>query len=435
MDRIVKASLRSSMLLLWLVTAATAQEIGGIRGVVYDQDFDVPLPGVQILISETGQTATTNEEGTYVFGEVTPNTYTLIFSKPGFTRQFTPNVVVSAGQMTDVNASMPGEFTEMEEVVVQDLEFNSEFGLLQIRAEAPSLLDSISADLMSQAGSSNAADALRLVAGATVEDGKYAVVRGLPDRYVNSQLNSVRLPTADVDKRAVQLDQFPAALVESIQVSKTFTPDQQGDASGGAVNLVLKGIPDERVLKVKGGVEYNSQVKFRDDFLTCDGGGVDFFGIDDGGRDIPRNNNFGGTMGVSEDDAPLIYSGSVTAGGKRELDNGVLVGGLISMYYKHDASYYEGGENNVYAAQLDGNRYILEPFIREEFTSLFDVTEGVEEVKWGAMGSVGAEIDNHALSLLYMTTQVTQDEASLLEDTRGANYRDELGHRGSVSPQ
>ena len=93
-----------------------------------------------------------------------------------------------------------------------------------------------------------------------MQDGKFAVVRGLPDRYVNSQMNGVRLPTADPDKRAVQLDQFPSEVIDNIQVSKTFTPDQQGDASGGAVNVVLKGIPDEKILKFKTGVEYNTQV-------------------------------------------------------------------------------------------------------------------------------------------------------------------------------
>jgi len=427
MRRFIKPSVLSVVVLFWLLSVATAQEVGGIRGVVYDQDFDVPLPGVQVQVNETGATTTTNDEGTFVFGQIEPGTYTLVFSKEGYTRQFTPDVVVGAGRMTELNASLAGEFTEMEEFVVQDLELGgSEIGLLNLRMESPSLMDSISSDLMSRAGASDAAGALRLVAGATVEDGKYAVVRGLPDRYVNSQLNAVRLPTADVDKRAVQLDQFPAALVESIQVSKTFTPDQQGDASGGAVNLVLKGIPDERVLKAKVGAEYNSQLKFRDDFLTYKEGGVDFFGIDDGGRDIPSNGIFGGTMGVSEDDAPLIYSGSFTGGGQRELDNGVRIGGLISMYYKHDASYFEGGKNDVYNAQLEGGRYVLEPLVREETTTLYDVTESVEQVKWGVMGAVGAETDNHALSLLYMRTQVAEDQASLLEDVRGAGYRDAL---------
>ncbi len=425
MSQSIRTTVLVTIMLPWLVSVATAQEVGGIRGVVYDQDFDVPLPEVEVLISETGEKTATNEEGTFVFGQVDPNTYTLVFSKAGYTRQFTPDVVVSAGQMTEVNASLAGEFTEMEEFVVQDLELGgSELGLLNLRFESPSLMDSISSDLMSRAGASDAAGALRLVAGATVEDGKYAVVRGLPDRYVNSQLNSVRLPTADVDKRAVQLDQFPAALVESIQVSKTFTPDQQGDASGGAVNLVLKGIPDERVLKVKVGGEYNSQVRFRDDFLSYDGGGVDFLGMDD--RDIPGSGMFGGTMGVSPDDAPLIYSGSFTAGGQRELDNGVRVGAIGSMYYKHDASFFSGGKNDIYNAQLNNGRYVLEPLVREEYTTLFDVTEAVEEVKWGAMGAIGVETDSHALSLLYMRTQVTQDQASLLEDTRGAAYRDSL---------
>ena len=36
---------------------------------------------------------------------------------------------------------------------------------------------------------------------------KFAVIRGLP-RYVSSQRNGVRLPTADENKRAVELDQF-----------------------------------------------------------------------------------------------------------------------------------------------------------------------------------------------------------------------------------
>ena len=112
------------------------------------------------------------------------------------------------------------------------------------------LMDSISADLMSRAGASDAASALKLVAGASVQNGKSAVIRGLPDRYVSSQMNGVRLPTADEDKRAVELDQFPSAVIESIQVSKTFTPDQQGDASGGAVNVVLKSVPEENTIKV-----------------------------------------------------------------------------------------------------------------------------------------------------------------------------------------
>ena len=391
----------SVAVLLCLTITLDAQEVGGIRGAVLDEDFNVPLVAAQVLIVETGQKTTTSDEGNYVFGQVPPGTYTLVFSKEGYTRKLIPDVVVSPGQMTEIDVSLAGEFTEMEEFIVQDLELggSTEIGLLNLRMENPSLMDSISSDLMSQAGASDAASALRLVSGATVEDGKYAVVRGLPDRYVNSQLNGVRLPTADADKRAVQLDQFPAALIDSIQVSKTFTPDQQGDASGGAVNLVLKGIPEEPLLKFQVKPEYNSQATENDDFLT-----------------------HGDGMGTTRDSASMNYSGSLTAGGKYDFDNSVRVGALVSMYYKKDYSYYEEGEHNIYIANLQNGRYSMVPYVREEFTSLYDVTEGVEKDQWGILGAVGAEVENHSLSLMYMRTQVTEDKATLMEDVRGNAY-------------
>jgi hypothetical protein len=398
-----RGAVLSAALLFCLAPVSLAQEVGGIRGIVYDKDFDRPLAGAQVSIVETGGKTTTTDEGNFVFPEVDPGTYTLVFSREGYTRQVVADVVVAAGRLTEVDASLAGEFVEMEEFIVQDLQLGggSEIGLLNLRMESPSLMDSISSDLMSRAGVSDAASALRLVSGTTVEDGKYAVVRGLPDRYVNSQLNAVRLPTADADKRAVQLDQFPAALIESIRVSKTFTPDQQGDASGGAVNVVLKGIPEERVLKFSAGTEYNTQVRYRDDFLTYKGSDV---------------------MGTSRDDAPLNYTGSLTAGGKRELDNGVRVGALVSLYYKRDPSYYDGGKNDIYVGRLSGGNYTLVPYVNEEFTSLYDVTQGVDKIRWGALGAVGAEVDNHALSLLYMRTQVSEERATLLEDVRGNSF-------------
>jgi len=414
---------------LWfcLSPVLRGQEVGGIRGVVYDKDFGVPLAGAQVQIAETGDKRTTDSEGHYVFEKVAPGTYTLIVSKEGYARQILANNVVVAGRMTEVAASVAGEFLEMEEFVAENQELGggTEIGLLNLRMESPSILDSVSSDMMTRAGASDAGAALRLVSGATVEDGKYAVVRGLPDRYVNSQLNGVRLPTADEDKRAVQLDQFPAALIESIQVSKTFTPDQQGDASGGAVNLVLKGVPDQRILKVKVGTEYNTRAPWGGDFLSYDGGGVNFLGRDD--REIPDNGIFGGTMGVSEDDAPINYNWSVTAGGKRDLDNGVRIGAFTSMYYKRDSSYYDDGIHDIYEARLAGGSYRMQPFEQYGYTSLYDVTAGVDSVHWGVLGVVGAEIENHALSLLYMQTQVTEDKATLMEDTRGSLYRDTLG--------
>ena len=99
---------------------------------------------------------------------------------------------------------------------------------------------------------------------------KYAVVRGLPDRYVNSQRTHPS-PTADADKRVVELDQFPSTVIRTIEVSKTFALISR-DASGG-VNMVLKGVPDVTYFSFKASTRWNSQTG-RSDFLSYDGGGI-----------------------------------------------------------------------------------------------------------------------------------------------------------------
>jgi TonB-dependent receptor len=416
--------------------AATASAQGGagsIRGVVYDQDFEVPLAAARIQVIETGEQVESSDQGTYVFGQVAPGTYTLVFSKDGYVRQVKADVVVTAGRLTEVDGWLAGEFTEMEEFVVQDilaLGAGTEAALLQLRLESPALMDSISADLMSRAGASDAASALRLVSGATVQDGKSAVIRGLPDRYVSSQMNGVRLPTADENKRAVELDQFPSTVIESIQVSKTFTPDQQGDASGGAVNIRTKGIPDEATFEVKGQLGYNSQVTGRDDFLTYDGGGVGLFGLDDGGRD-PQLGSLGrswdGASGVTEGDAPIDSKWSMSGGGSFELDNGVRIGGSATLFYERDSSFFDDGRNDQLWVENPGDP--LTPQTNQgtaqdgEFkTSLFDVTQGKRSVQWGGLGTFGVESENHAVMLSYLYSHTAEDVATLATDTRGKEY-------------
>lgn len=417
-----------SLVIFLLGTAVSAQQTGSIRGVVYDRDFDAPLPLVQVSIVEIGDRVNTDEEGHYVFHDIQPGRYTVMFAKEGYTRFLRTDVIVTAGQVTDIDASMAGEFAEMEEFIVRDLQIGAgtEAGLLRLRMDSPSLLDSISADLMSRAGAGDAATALNLVSGATVQDGRFAVIRGLPDRYVSSQLNGVRLPTADEDKRAVELDQFPSAVIESIRVSKTFTPDQQGDASGGAVNVILKGIPEQTVLQLQGQYSFNTQISGRNDFLTYKGGGLTFWGIDDS-RDIPSDGDFDSTVGVSRGRAPIDYKWSLAAGGKHELDSGVTIGGLFSFFYERDSSFYNNGIDDSLWVVNPGDPMTPQtsqgtPEDGDFKTSLFDVTQGVQSVRWGGLATAGIATDNHSLNATYLYTRTAENRATLAEDTRGKEH-------------
>jgi outer membrane receptor protein involved in Fe transport len=424
----------SAVLAVAAMAAETSSDTqsGGIRGMVYDKDFDLPLAGVQISIVETGQRANGSEEGNYVLYQINPGTYTLVFTKEGYIRFVKADVVVSPGQMTELNASLSGEIMELEEFLVKDILFESgtESALLNLRMDNAAMMDSIGSDLMSRAGAGDAAAALKLVAGASVQDGKYAVIRGLPDRYVNSQMNGVRLPTADSDKRAVQLDQFPSAVIESIQVSKTFTPDQQGDASGGAVNVVLKGVPKESMVKFSTKASFNSQVSGRNDFLTYPGKGVNYWGNDDGDQKIQYEklgSSWDGAVGTTRDDAPFNYDWSFAAGHKIDFEDHTALGAFVSLYNEHSSSFYKGGKDDSYWVESPGARMTPQysqgtPDQGDFKTSLFDITQGSQSAQTGGLGVLGLETPDHNLTLSYMYTSMAEKTATLAEDTRGKAY-------------
>jgi len=424
------AVLAALLVVLGWTPPAVAQQAGSIRGVISDADFDAPLPFAEVLIQETGAKTVCTAEGTYVFGEVRPGTYTLIFSKEGFSRQIRSGVAVTGGAMTEVDASMSGDFMEMEEYVVQELQpgGSTELSLLRLRMESPALMDSISSDIISRAGASDAAGALRLIPGATVVDG-FAVVRGLPDRYVSNQLNGIVLPTSDQDRRGVELDQFPAAAIDSIQVTKNFTPDQQGNASGGAVNLVLKGIPAQTLIQVSAQAGYNTQTTGRRDFLTYDGGGLSYWGGGKGtGNPQPVGTNWTGAVGVAADGyAPPNQKWSVSAGGRGELDDGVTVGGFSSFFYENDYEYFDNGVDDQWWVRTPGAAMTPQtkqgtPEDNDFKTALYDVTQGTELVRWGWLGTAGIEWEGQSLGVAYLYTRTATDTATLASDTRGKSY-------------
>jgi len=423
--------------LLCATALADAQDTGSIRGVVYDADFNVPVGGATITILETGQRVTGGDGGNFVVPDVPPGTYTVVISRAGFTREVIPNVVVTSGQLTEVDTSLSPDFEQMDEFIVQDLEVSTETeqGLIDARFDTGGIVDGISSEFISKSGASDAAESLQFVAGATVQDGSFAVIRGLPDRFVSSQLNGVRLPTADAEKRAVQLDQFPSAVIDSIQISKTFTPDQQGDASGGAVNIILKGIPDQTFISFSQQFGYNEQVAERSDFLTYEGGGLNIFGDDDGKRDQPNfdiGEDFTGAAGVSRGESPLDFKTQFSAGVRHVFDTGVEVGGLFSFFYERDSSFYDNGINDQYWVETPGEGLVPrtsqgspdpgEPQTGDFKTSLFDITEGTQTVQWGALATAGIKSENHRLDFSYLFTRIAEDTATLAEDTRGKEF-------------
>jgi len=101
----------------------------------------------------------------------------------------------------------------------------------------------ISSDDLGKLPDANVADALARAPGINVVvnqetgEGEYVSVRGLAGTFNAYSINGVRVALTDPDSRKMSMTVLPPNGLKSITVSKTLTPDMDGDAIGGSVNF------------------------------------------------------------------------------------------------------------------------------------------------------------------------------------------------------
>src|SRR5260370_2989507 len=109
---------------------------------------------------------------------------------------------------------------------------------------ADDIVQVLPANVITSLPNTNIADAVGRLPSVTLErdegEGKYVQIRGTEPRLSNVTVNGVHLPSPEANVRNIKLDTLPSNIVEDIQVSKTLTPNQDGDAIGGSGNLGTK---------------------------------------------------------------------------------------------------------------------------------------------------------------------------------------------------
>ncbi|MBH0114076.1 TonB-dependent receptor [Novosphingobium sp. YJ-S2-02] len=136
----------------------------------------------------------------------------------------------------------PGE----EEIVVTGY-FEAVQESLRKKRDTDVVSDTVSADDMGKLPANNVSEALARMPGvnavrsATTGEGDRITVRGLSTELNNYSINGVRLGGAgsrdDVFYRGVRLSVLPPDGIKEITVYKTLTPDRDGDALGGSVDI------------------------------------------------------------------------------------------------------------------------------------------------------------------------------------------------------
>ena len=263
---------------------ATNGQTGTIRGRVLDSANGEAMIGVTAVIKELGVYGITDIDGNYVITKVPVGSQTVTYQITGYQTAST-QINVGTGKAAVANVTLNYKVSS-EVVVTAKRVDNTSAALLSKRKKAAAAQDAISAEQISKSPDSDASDAAKRVTGITVVDGKYVYVRGLGERYSSVQYNGSTIPSPDPDKRVIPLDIFPAALLDNLIITKTYTVDLPAEFSGGLVQINPKDYPEEMEARVSIGTGYNS-VTTGKTFYGSQGGSTDFWGIDDGTRALP----------------------------------------------------------------------------------------------------------------------------------------------------
>jgi TonB-dependent receptor len=290
--------------------------------------------------------------------------------------------------------------------------------LLVERAKASALVESFGTEQISKSGASDVSDIVGRISGASLAEGKFAVVRGLADRYTLTTLNGADIPSADPNRRAVQLDLFPAQFISKVDVSKTFQPDMPGGFAGGALNIVTRSFPEKPLLSLSYGASYNTQASLRDDFLVSDHGSHDWAALDDGKRGLPTDaaatNPRGDVHNLPIKDSfksrqvtpvagdSLLNQNTAVAFGDTTYLFGRRFGILGGFNYKQEYSFYDDGK----VAKYDNRG--LSSWTKSDARAII-------EYAWGGMTTLAYELaPDHQIGFNFVYVQTAEDEARRL---------------------
>jgi len=410
---------------------AQEQVTGIISGSIQDADYGGTVLNAKVTILENQMSAKTNVDGRYFMSGVPEGTYTLIVSAPYYKTSQIETVEIVAGQVKKVDVPLFNDTSDLIELesfsVKAEVLEESEIGLLSQRQKAPAISDAMGSETFGRLGLGDAADALSKVTGASIQDGKYMVVRGLSDRYNTTTLNGTTVPSADPNRKSVQLDQFPTGLLDVIETTKTFTPDKSGEFTGGAVDIQTKSFPDQFFYNVSYGIGYNTNTTGKP-FLSYPGGSNDWLGTDDGSRQVPdqlaQNVNLTTLSNAEQSDilnelspvispvevgdAPLNQSFSLSFGDSILLSNDgdKRLGYTASLTHSRDFATRTGAPESRYQIDRGVDGSVLTP----EFDMRVD--ESVNTANVGGLFNVALQLSSeHELGLKNFYNQSGSDKS------------------------
>lgn len=235
-------------------------QTGTVTGYVYNEANE-PIYAANVFIATTNHGVITEETGIFTLLNIPIGNQQIIIKYLGyktdtFTVNISPNNTLNLGRLVIKQNSH--NLSEVE--INANLKAGSDNKAISNTRNSTRVVTVVSAESIGKLPDKNAADAVKRIAGASVQnnrgEGAYIALRGTPLDWTATLINGDRMPIADEENtsRVFEFEVMPSELIDFIVVSRTVTPDIEGDNIGGSINFLTKSETDKRLLKINAAV-------------------------------------------------------------------------------------------------------------------------------------------------------------------------------------
>jgi len=277
-------------LLIVLISSAIYSQTAIIKGTVVEEGTGKSIPGVLVKVLNTKLATQTDASGNFIIRNVPVGKQELQFSDFTLETKIISDVDAIKDETTSLTVSMAEKNNTLNEVVIKRTKMKAESvaSLLSVQKNSARVSDGISAETIKRTPDKTTSDVLKRISGASVQDNKFVIIRGLNDRYNTTYLNGAPLPSTEPDRKAFSFDIFPANMLDNLVIYKTATPDLPGEFAGGIIEINTKATPDKNFESLSIGSGYNTITTGKKQ-LSSASGSTDWLGIDDGTKGLPSS--------------------------------------------------------------------------------------------------------------------------------------------------
>lgn len=216
-------------------------------GRVTDADGNT-LSGAYVGLVDTRRSTATDRAGRYRLADVPDGERRLIVRYLGHTPD-TVRVTIRPGETTVRDVMLRATPVVLRGIVVEGQRRGQAQAINQQKT-AGNVRNVAAAEEIARLPDRNVAEALQRFPGVTVQqnhgEGEQVQIRGLPPEFSSVTVDGITLPSSSGNNRGVRLSVIPSEVVAAIEIAKTLTPDMDGDAIGGTINLVTQTPREDR---------------------------------------------------------------------------------------------------------------------------------------------------------------------------------------------